>query len=278
LGVILWTVDRQLRLSKRRARYWDRVQPYCHHCEGKAGFKPGFKPARSVTLAAVCVNVIDNELIAATDGDVDIADIEYEEGPMLKSERDALLKMFRQRERVAKSEVSALGARRTSDFERQLAAIYSFDQREVWTRAYGTAREAWRKANEEIALESEEMGIPREFAPSLSAPHWFERGENMVRQRRVELTRVAYSRIEQMEKEAKLQIERSSVELQTRLLGDCRESGDAKAFLETMPSESFLCPLATITDILRPISTMSARELFDRFRLWRNSRAGAEPR
>jgi hypothetical protein len=52
----------------------------------------------------------------------------------------------------------------------------------------------------------------------------------MVRDRRFELVNVANRRIEQMEKEAKLQIERaSSVEVQTRLLADCLKSADAKA-------------------------------------------------
>jgi hypothetical protein len=48
---------------------------------------------------------------------------------MLKSERDALVKICRQRERVAKSEVSVVDARRKADFERQLAAEYSSTKR-----------------------------------------------------------------------------------------------------------------------------------------------------
>ena len=76
---------------------------------------------------------------------------------MLKSERDALLKLCRQREKVAKS---AVAARRKADFERQLAAVYAFDQSEVWKRAVTAAKEAWRKANEEIACEAVAMGIP----------------------------------------------------------------------------------------------------------------------
>src|SRR5262245_50766246 len=100
---------------------------------------------------------------------------------MLISERDALLKVCRQRERIAKNEVSVVAARRKADFERQLAAKYKFDQRDVWSRAYATAKETCLKANEDIAQEAERLGIPREFAPSLSVPHWSQRGENMVR-------------------------------------------------------------------------------------------------
>jgi hypothetical protein len=92
------------------------------------------------------------------------------------------------------------------------------------------------------------MGIPREFAPSLSTP-WIERGENIIRGRRFELTKVAHSRIEQMGKEAKLQIERTSVEFQTRLLANCLESADAKAFLETMPTPAQLMPAITMEEM-----------------------------
>jgi hypothetical protein len=171
------------------------------------------------------------------------------ENAMLKSERDALLKLCRQREKVAKSEVSAVAARRKADFERQLAAVYAFDQSEVWTRAVTASKEAWRKANEEIACEAVAMGIPREFAPSLCPPHWFERGQNAVRERRAELTRVAYSRIEEAQKHASLQIERSSLEFQTRLLAVGLESTDARALLENMPTPEQLMPSFTVEEI-----------------------------
>jgi hypothetical protein len=183
---------------------------------------------------------------------------------MLKSERDALMKICRQRERVAKCEVSAVAARRKADVERQLTAIYSFDKRETWARAYATSREAWRKANEEIARESEALGIPREFAPSLSTNHWFDHGENMVRDRRFELTRVAYSRIEQMEKEAKLQIERSSVEFQTCLLADCLESADAKSFFERMPTPEQLMPAITVEEVQTLLNSSRERRISER--------------
>jgi hypothetical protein len=183
---------------------------------------------------------------------------------MLKSERDALLKICRQRERVAKSEVNAVAARRKADFERQLAAVYAFDQNETWAKARATAKEACRRANEEIARESEVMGIPREFVPSLSPPYWFECGQNMVRERRAELTKVAYSRIEQAEKEARLRIERSSVEFQTQLFADSLESADAKAFLEAMPTAEQLMPAITIDEMQYALNSSKERRISER--------------
>jgi hypothetical protein len=178
-----------------------------------------------------------------------------EEGEMLKIGTRRSAECLPPTRAGCQSEVTAIAARRKADFERQLAAVYAFDQNEIWAKACATLHESWRKANEEIARESEAMGIPREFAPSLSPPHWFERCQNMVRERRVELTKVAYSRIEQMEKEAKLQIERSSVEFQTRLLANCLESADAKAFFETMPTPEQLKPAITVEEMQNAISS-----------------------
>jgi hypothetical protein len=101
------------------------------------------------------------------------------------------------------------------------------------------------------------MGIPREFAPSLDPPYWFGRGQNAVRARRAELTKVAYRRIEEAQKQANLQIERSSLELQTRLFADCLESAEAKAFLEAMPSAEQLVPLITVEEIQKALPSGS---------------------
>ena len=183
---------------------------------------------------------------------------------MLKSERDALLKVCRQRERVAKNEVGAVAARRKADFERQLATVYNFDQSEVWERAYATLTEACRNANDEIAREAEGLGIPREFHPMLSPTYWSERGQNLVQQRRAELTKVAYTRIDQAEKEAKLQIERSSLEIQTQLLANSLESADAKAFLEKMPTPEQLMPAIAVGEIQEALNSNQERRISGR--------------
>jgi len=89
---------------------------------------------------------------------------------------------------------------------------------------------------------------------------WWGRGENAVRERRAELTRVAYRKIEQLEKEAKLQIERASVEIQTRLVADGLESAAAKAFLEEIPSAAQLVPVVSVEDVQKQLPGISDSE------------------
>src|SRR5262249_16132529 len=151
---------------------------------------------------------------------------------MKKKERDHLLQVCRMRAKVAKAEVAALAAKRKSAFEVQLASIYSFDNDAVWKRAFEMTQAVVERAGNEIACRSRELGIPADLAPTVGE-HWHGRGENATRERRAELTRVAHRKIDQLEKEAKLEIERTSVEIQTRLVADGLESADAKAFLDS---------------------------------------------
>jgi hypothetical protein len=70
-----------------------------------------------------------------------------------------------------------------------------------------------------------------------------------VRERRAELTRAAYRRIEEAQKQARLQIERSSLEFQTWLLAVGLESTDARALLEGMPKPEQLMPSLTVEEV-----------------------------
>jgi hypothetical protein len=111
-----------------------------------------------------------------------------------RSERETLIKICRQRERVAKADVVAVAARRKADFEQQLAREYSFDEDRVWQQAKEQAEAEWKKAKCAIAARCCELGIPREFAPELGPPYWYSRGQNALRARRAELIRVVDSR------------------------------------------------------------------------------------
>ena len=173
---------------------------------------------------------------------------------MNRSDRDDLLQICRMRARVAKADAAAVAAQRKADFAAQLAATYSFDQDAVWKQAQAAADEATEKAREEIARRCRELGIPRSFAPTLGL-HWYDRGENASAKRRAELTRVAHTKIDQLEKKARLEIERASVDVQTRLVADGLASAEGRAFLEAMPT----------ADQLMPVSPLSAPGLLDMF-------------
>jgi len=167
---------------------------------------------------------------------------------MTKSEREALLKLCRQREKLAKADASVVASKRKADFEKQLAATYSFDDDVMWRKARAVAAEAVQEARRIVADRVQELGIPRQFAPDLDL-HWFSRGENASRARRAELIRVAHAEIDHLEKEAKLQIEKVSVAIQTQLLAGSLESAAAKLFLEQMPTPEDLMPEIQVSDV-----------------------------
>ena len=52
---------------------------------------------------------------------------------MIRSEREDLQRLVRQRERVLKSAAKQRSADLIADFENQMGSEYSFDQDEVWT-------------------------------------------------------------------------------------------------------------------------------------------------
>jgi hypothetical protein len=180
-------------------------------------------------------------------------------GTMKRTEREDLLQVCRMRERVAKAEATMVAAKRKGEFEAQLASIYSYDKDEVWKQWHEYAQAATQKAQEQIAKRAKELGVPPSFAPSIQTC-WYGRGENAVRNRRAELTRVAYRKIEQLEKEAKLQIERASVDIQTRLVAGGLESAEARAFLEEMPSATQLMPVVSVEDVQKQLPGISDSE------------------
>jgi hypothetical protein len=160
-----------------------------------------------------------------------------------RAERGDLLKIARLRARVALGEIEQRSAELLADFEQQLASVYSFDTNDVWAVAEAAAEAAVDKAAADIAAECRRLGIPKRFAPGLSLG-WYGRGENACAQRRIELRKVAKTRIEALAAGARAAINRASAEIQTELiatgLGD-----EAKALLDKMPSaKALMAPLA----------------------------------
>jgi hypothetical protein len=172
---------------------------------------------------------------------------------MTKADRDSLLGLCRMRARVAKADATAVAAKRRAEFAAQLAAIYHWDNDNVWREVHRLAEAEVERAREKIQARSKELGIPKRFAPDLDL-RWYGRGENASRERRAELTRVADRKIEQLEKEAKLAIERASVEIQTKLVAHGLESAEAKAFLDSMPAAEQLMPALSVQEIQKQLA------------------------
>jgi hypothetical protein len=183
---------------------------------------------------------------------------------MTKSERDGLAQLCRRRERVAKTAVVSRAAELRADFEVQLDATYAYDTDEVWSQAHAAAQAATAEAKKVIRRRCQELGIPAAFAPSINTS-WYDKGENATAKRRVELRRIASTRIDAMVKEAHHAIEAASVEVQTTLLAGGLQSAEAKNFLESMPTPAQLMPRLELSKIeaTRPLAQMEAEAEID---------------
>lgn len=150
-----------------------------------------------------------------------------------RNETHDLSMIIKERTKVLKAHAEEQAAVCMADFEKQLAATYSWDQDDVWKAAAQRAKDAAERAAEEIAKRCEELGIPKTFAPSISIM-WAGRGENALSARRVELRRVAKTSIEAMTKAAITKIEKQSLDLRTQVVGLGLLTGNARMFLESL--------------------------------------------
>lgn len=150
-----------------------------------------------------------------------------------RNETHDLGMIIKDRSKVLKAHAEEQAAVCMAEFEKNLAAIYAWDQDEVWKKATEDAQKACRAAQEIIANRCEEMGIPKSFAPAVGL-NWQGRGENALGQRRTELRRVAKTAIEAMAKAAITKIENQSLDLRTQVVAMGLLSDDAKMFLESL--------------------------------------------
>jgi len=169
--------------------------------------------------------------------------------PMTVRERGDLCQVVRRREKLDKTQAVQRSAELKADVERQLSAIYSWSQDEIWKKAYLVAKAAMADAQKIVADRCVELGIPREFSPGI-AMGWIGRGENDAAQRRAELRRLAFARIEAMEMQARTKIETLSVELQEQIVSSSLTSESAKTFLEQMPKVAVLMPAMDVRGLL----------------------------
>lgn len=162
-------------------------------------------------------------------------------GKMTASERSGLATLIRKRERVMKQSADQRAAELLAEFDRQSAAIYSFDDDEIWQEAAERAQQVVLEAQQVVQKRCEELGIPPEFAPGLQV-HWYGRGQNAVASRRTELRRMVKSKIEANRQKTRTEIEKLSLQAQTEVIASGLESDAARHFLEAMPSVDAMMP------------------------------------
>jgi len=177
---------------------------------------------------------------------------------MSKGERDDLVRLIKQRERVCKTAAEQRSAAMLAEFEQKVSDCHKFATNEVWKAAMEAAIEAAQKANEKIQREADKLGIPKEFQPSLHY-HWARRGENEYMQRREELRRVAKAEIDALEKVARVQIETESVRAQTEVIANGLNSEAALAFLNRLPAIDSMMPALDVTAIQAKLAERARR-------------------
>jgi hypothetical protein len=168
---------------------------------------------------------------------------------MMARERSELGQLMRWREKAAKTDAVAHGAQLMADFEAQMATQYSYDDDEVWRELKSTADCHVAEARAAVRRRCDELGIPRRFQPSLGGANWSYRGENAIKDRRVELRRVAQTAANASVKNAVAAIERQSLECQTQLLAGGLTTDAARLFLEQMPTALDLMPVLQVAAI-----------------------------
>ena len=177
--------------------------------------------------------------------------------PMTKGERDELLRLVKQREKVAKTGATQRSAVLLAEFEAQISAIHSFDTDEVWSAVAESAKTALDEANVKIEARAAELGIVPEFRPALHFS-WASRNQSAVKERRDELRRAAKAEIEVMEQTARLEIEAKSIDAQTKIVASGLTSDAAVMFLNSLPAVETLMPPLTFKSIQKRIEDHQA--------------------
>lgn len=169
-------------------------------------------------------------------------------GAMTKTDRKQLATLVRKRAKVAVARAAQRKAELKAQFEEQLAAIYTPDDDEAMKAIHSTADGVVEEAKVQLAERCQELGIPARFAPRLNL-FWHGRGENALASRRAELRKVCYTRLDALEKEARTEIEASSVEIQTQLIAGGLDSEAAREFLASMPTPEELMPAVGLEEV-----------------------------
>ena len=159
--------------------------------------------------------------------------------PMTSRERSDLCTMMRRIEKAAKSSADEVAAQHMADFEKQLDARYKYDSDPVWKELYETAEANFAKVPAAIAARCKELGIPERFRP---APYlgWRSGGEQLLKERRIELRRFAAKVIEANKKAAYSKISQQSTMYQNEIMSRGITTVEARAMLDRLPTPATL--------------------------------------
>jgi len=167
--------------------------------------------------------------------------------PMTNTELMKLVRILKLRTGVAKGDIDAVAAARKAHVEDQLAREFSAAD-ERWKRIIADAQRHVDEAHEQIDKMMEAAGVPQQFRPRLHLG-WSTRGENGDPQRRAELRKVAYTRIEADAQAAKASILRAQAENEADLLSGGITSAEGNARLAALPTPEQLIPSVSLREL-----------------------------
>ncbi len=169
------------------------------------------------------------------------------ENTVNKSDRDQLIRMARDRAKVAKADAAGRVKILLSDVESTLAREFEA-QDELWNQAVQIAEAEVAKANERIMSQCRLMGIPRKRAPLLTLGWAGRSGEFADSARRGELRKRAQTTLDALLAAARTAIDRACLETTEALMAGGLED-DGNAFLEAMPTVEQLMPPLALADL-----------------------------
>lgn len=158
---------------------------------------------------------------------------------LTRTERTDLVTLARRRSRVAKDDAKARAAAMKAEVEEALAREFKAED-DRWKKEVEAARIEVEKVQKLVTEKLIQEGVPKAFHPSLMIG-WSYRGENSLNERRVELRRVATTRIDEKLKTAIAEIERATVQVETDLLL-ATSTETARKYLMSLPSSDELLP------------------------------------
>jgi hypothetical protein len=180
---------------------------------------------------------------------------------MSKGERDEFHRLNRNTEKTLKRAAVERSARLRAEVEEQLSAIYPQNDPR-WVELTEAARNGVKELDERLAEICRKAGIAPECRPQLNVS-WYGRGESMFKERRDELRKRMYSRIEAIQQTAFTKIEQRCLDLQTRILAAGLSSEAANEFLQGWPTIEELMPAPDIKEVQKVLKTEPQRHLLD---------------
>jgi hypothetical protein len=167
---------------------------------------------------------------------------------LTKADRQDLARLARLRGKQARTEADQRTKVLAVEVEDLLTAEFSARD-ELWAEATAIAQEAVRKANELIVARCADLGIPAKYAPRVEVG-WEARSFSFSdSKRRGELRKLAEAKLAALAATAKTAIDAKTLEVETALITGGLESGEARAFLDAMPTAEQLMPALGLDDI-----------------------------